>query len=165
MPASRNMAHSWLRHFFVGTAKRSIEAFEQAFFAERLSKIANGAGRHRTVSRSFFRKRCDKNRRHSDAMSDQLALKVDPTQARHSHVSNQASRVLHAFRLQELFGRRERRRLVAKRSQETLGGFPHRFIIVDYRDQGRSPHLTSPILQIGKSESSRLHTLVIIQKK
>jgi len=133
----------WLRHLPLGAAERSIQARQQAFFAERFSKVADRTGGHRTTSRSFFGKRRDKNRRHSNATSDQPVLKVDPAQARHSHVSDQARRFVDAFRFQKLFARLERRHLVAKRSYEPLGGLQHRFIIVDYRDQGRPPHSNS----------------------
>jgi hypothetical protein len=115
----------------VGASQRSVEAPEQAFFAEGLVKKANGPGLQRPISRSFFWEGCDKNRRQSNTPIDQIALEVKATQTGHLHIGDQAGSTVYAIRLQEFFSRRKRRRLVAKRSYEPFSGLSHGLIIID----------------------------------
>jgi hypothetical protein len=67
-------------------------------------------------------------------------LKVNPAQARHLHIGDQASGIIQAVRLQKFFGRRKGYGLIAKRPEEPLGGFTYRFVVIDDRDQGITPH-------------------------
>ena len=68
------------------------------------------------------------------AFRDQPALQLDPAHPRQVHVGNQAGRVAHATRPQELFGGCESSCGVAEQPQQMFRRFSNRVVVLDDRN-------------------------------
>jgi hypothetical protein len=92
--AGATLRQTSLGHAIALAAEGEVEAFDQRRAVERLIEIANRAGLQRSSACSFFRVGGNENNWRRATFLAQAALQLQPAQARHVHIDDQASRLV-----------------------------------------------------------------------
>jgi hypothetical protein len=108
-----------------------IEAGDQAFLLQGFGQVTKGATPQHACANRIFGKSRDEDDGHAVTLQNQTTLELDTTHPGQVHVDNQAARIAHATRLQEVLGGFERSRGVAEQPQQMSSRFAHRLIVLD----------------------------------
>jgi hypothetical protein len=120
--------------------KGRVYGLEQRLFPEGFVQKVHRTGLERPRSRVVISMRRDEDDRNPTIDCNQLTLETESTHARHSHIKNQARRIVQLIRIQERFRRRKTLHPKSDGSDQIVQRIPQRVVIVYNRNKGNSRH-------------------------
>jgi hypothetical protein len=120
--------------------ERRIYGMEEILLAAGFVQKGHCAGCKGVRSRLVIGVRRDEDDREAPVRRHQLTLELETVHARHSHIENQARRLVRVMRLQERFRRRETLHAKANGSQQIIERIPQSVVIVDNRNERHAGH-------------------------
>ena len=133
------------RRELAAAGQRLLHRLEEVLVGERLGEKLDGAGLHRPHRRRDVPVAGDEDDGDARVHPGELALEVEPGEARHLHVDDQAARRDAVVALQELPRREEGLGLEPRRAHEVADARAHRLIIIDHtHDRAAGAHDQPP---------------------
>jgi PAS domain-containing protein len=133
-----------------------IYRIEQFFLAEWFAQKGHRAGFEGALARIVIRVRRNEDDRDLPVGRNRLPLKIESVHTGHSHIENQARRIVRLIRIPKRLRRRETLRPKSDRLDQIVEGVPESVIIIDDRNERDSGHAASTLLVGLSSEKRRI---------